>query len=317
MTTSFESRWRDMPVQPESPAFQRVDESHPLDFYLGRDASGEWVLLLITGEEPTSAREYQAIHVISRLRSDGRWALLFRLARPELEKIFALLCEDLVESSRTIPDPTHPASYVLARFARWQKLLERGHSGLLDEPAMRGLIGELLFLERQAIPSRGVREAVNGWVGPTGAERDFRFTEHECEVKTTHTGAHRVLISSAEQLDITEKTLDLFVVMLDSTEPETYPEAFTPLSLVERLRDAIESDHVALELFEARLMDAGFVARDEYAERAYIFRQFRAFHVTEGFPSIRRSFLPAGIGKVIWELELAAIVPYEFNPTPS
>lgn len=315
--TAFETRWREMPVHPESPAFQRVDASHPLDFYLGRDVSGEWVLLLVTDEQPKSSREYQAIHVISRQRGDGRWALLFRLMQGELEKLYALLCEDLVESSRSIQDPSRAASFVLARFARWQKLLERGQSGLLDEPAMRGLIGELLFLEQQAIPLKGLREAVNGWLGPTGAERDFRFSEQEFEIKTVHTGAHRVLISSAEQLDIADKPLDLFVVLLDSAEPEGHSDAFTPLEIVGRLREVIESDPTALELFEARLMDAGFVAREEYGERAYIFRQFRAFHVTEGFPSIRRSHLPAGIGKVVWELELASILPYEFTPTTS
>jgi hypothetical protein len=94
--TTFETRWREMPVHPERPAFQRVDESHPLDFYLGRESSGEWVLLLITEEHSKSSREYQAIHVVCRQRHDGRWALLFRLMRQELEKLFSLLCEDLV-----------------------------------------------------------------------------------------------------------------------------------------------------------------------------------------------------------------------------
>lgn len=303
-----------MPVHPESPAFQRVDESHPLDFYLGRETTGEWILLLITEERSKSSREYQAIHVICRQRNDGRWALLFRLMRPELEKLFSLLCEDLVESSRNIQDPALAASIVLARFARWQKLLERGQTGLLDEMAMRGLVGELLFLEKQAIPSRGLREAVNAWVGPVGAERDFRFPEHEYEVKTTRTGANRVLISSAEQLDLQAKLLDLFIVLLDDAEPESHPEAFTPLGIVGRLREAMESDPVAMEAFESRLMDAGFVMREEYGERAYIFRQFRMFRVAEGFPAIRRSQLPLGIGKVIWELELPAILSFELNP---
>jgi hypothetical protein len=75
----------------------------------------------------------------------------------------------------------------------------------------------------------------------------------------------------------------------------------------------LESDPVALEAFEAMLMDAGFVAREEYSERAYIFRQFRRFHIGEGFPAIRRSQLPIGIGKVTWELEIPAILSFELN----
>jgi hypothetical protein len=312
--TTFETRWREMPVHPERPAFQRVDESHPLDFYLGRESSGEWVLLLITEEHSKSSREYQAIHVVCRQRHDGRWALLFRLMRQELEKLFSLLCEDLVESSRNLQDPSKYASFVLARFARWQKLLEQGHSGLLDEAAIRGLIGELLFLEKKAIPSRGLREAVNGWVGPLSAARDFRFPEHEYEVKTIRLGTNRVIISSAEQLDLPVNLLDLFIVLLDDAEPESHPEAFTLLNIVGRLKELMESDSVALETFESRLLDAGFVMRDEYSERAYIFRQFRGFRVEEDFPAIRRSQLPVGIGKVSWELEIPAILSFELNP---
>jgi hypothetical protein len=311
--TAFETKWREMPVNPESPAFQRVDELHPLDFYLGKEVSGEWILLLITDERPKTSREYQAIHVICRERQDGRWALLFRLMNPELEKLFSLLCEDLVEASRNIQARALSATFVLARFARWQKLLERGQSGILEAEALRGLIGELLFLEKQAIPSKGLRAAVNGWVGPTGAERDFRFAEHEYEVKAIRTGAKRVVISSAEQLDLPAKLLDLFVVLLDEAEPGT-PAAFTPLGLVDRLKEALESDPIALEAFESKLMDAGFVTRHEYNERTYLFRQFRMFRVAEGFPAIRRSQLPRGIRKVVWELEVSAILSFELSP---
>jgi hypothetical protein len=311
--TAFETRWREMTVHPESPAFQRVDELHPLDFYLGKEVSGEWILLLITDERPKASREYQAIHVICRERQDGRWALLFRLMNPELEKLFSLLCEDLVESSRNIQDRSLSATFVLARFARWQKLLERGQSGILEDEALRGLIGELLFLEKQAIPAKGLREAVNGWVGPAGAERDFRFAEHEYEVKAIRTGAKRVVISSAEQLDLPAKLLDLLIALLDEAEPGS-PEAFTPLGLVDRLKEALESDPIALEAFESKLMDAGFVTRHEYNERAYVFRQFRMFRVAEGFPAIRRSQLPTGIRKVVWELEVSAILSFELSP---
>jgi hypothetical protein len=202
---------------------------------------------------------------------------------------------------------------VLARFARWQKLLERG-SDLLDESALLGLIGELLFLEKQVIPSKGLRNGVNGWVGPAGAERDFRFGEREYEVKTVGPTAKRVLISSAEQLDIAHNRLDLFVVSVEETLPGSHPEAFTPLDLIARLKDSFETDSVAFDLFDSKLLEAGFIPRDEYAERAYRFHHFRGFHVQENFPAIRRSELPQGIGKVLWELELTAVASFEFSP---
>jgi hypothetical protein len=313
--TSLETRWREMSAHPEGSAFQRIDDSHPLDFYLGRESSGEWVLLLITDECKASSREHHAIHIICRQRADGRWALLFRLMKPELGKLYSLVCEDLVESSRSNPDPSHPASFVLTRFARWQRLLERGHTGLLDDTSLRGLMGELLFLKTVMIPSRGEGEAINGWIGPCGADRDFRFPDHEYEVKTIRDGANRVLISSAEQLDLPTKLLDLVIVVMDDATPGSLPEALTPLDLVSELRHRLATDPISLDAFEAKLIDAGFVTRDEYGERAFILQRIRMFRVGEEFPAIRRSLLPAGIGKVSWELLIQEILAFEIPTT--
>lgn len=311
MMMSLENRWRAMPMHPDASAFQRIDESHPLDFYLGKDASGEWLLLLITDEQTNFTRENRAIQVFCRKRNDGRWALMFRLVRPELGKLFSLVCEDLVESSRGNPDPQHPASSVLARFIRWQRLLERGDSGLLDDAALRGLVGELLFLEKRAIPERGGREAVSSWCGPSGANRDFCFPDREVEIKTIRNGADRILVSSAEQLDHVGKSLDLGVVVLDDAVPESLPEAFTVVDLVGRLRHILATDPSTLDALDSKLIEAGLVLRDEYGERAFVFRRIRMFRVQDGFPAIRRSSLPQGIGKVTWELLVQSILPFE------
>lgn len=308
---SLENRWQAMPAQPAANAFQRIDDAHPLDFYLGRDVSGEWLLLLITAEPAGFSRETRAIQVLSRKRGDGKWAMLFRLMKPELGKLFALVCEDLIESSRCNPDPAHPSTFVLTRFARWQRLLERGDSGLLDDAALRGLVGELLYLESVLMPEWGGGQAVAGWSGPSGADRDFCFPDREIEVKTVREGADRILVSSAEQLDLAGKPLELALVVLDDALPGAVSEAFTLLDLVGRMKKALSSDQVALDLLESRLMDAGLVLREEYGERAFVFRRTRLFRVGEGFPSIRRSELPVGIGKVGWELLVQSILSFE------
>ncbi|MEW6131202.1 MAG: PD-(D/E)XK motif protein [Acidobacteriota bacterium] len=142
----------------------------------------------------------------------------------------------------------------------------------------------------------------------------YSFADHEYEIKTIRTGANRVLISSAEQLDLQINLLDMVIVLLDDANPGSHPDVFTPLDLVERLRASMQSAPAALEIFEARLIEVGFITREEYGERGYIFRQFRTFRVEEGFPAIRRSQLPVGIGKVSYELEVPAILPFERTP---
>ena len=309
--TSFESRWRSSTPNPDAALYQRIDDQHPLDFYLGVDAAGDWSLLLVSEEKPASFRSVQAIQVTSGKRHDGRWALNFRLTKPDLGRLFALLCEDLVESSRSIPEPSKPASHVLARFARWQRLLERGGSGLLDEAALRGLIGELLFLERLGERSSNFDAAVHCWQGPQGGIRDFVLSDCEFEVKTVRPGARYARISSAEQLDTSDRPVELVILELEGGGQSQASGSFTPVQLVERIRQRVEGEWSVLSAFDAKLLDAGFVQCEEYNAFAFSLVSVRHFCVPNEFPSIRRSRLPAAIGDVTWDIDLTAISGFE------
>jgi hypothetical protein len=307
----FEQRWQELDLPGEAPAYQRVDESHPLDFYLGRDLTGEWLLLLVTDQQPPASQNYQAIHVLSRLRHDGRWALVFRLVKPELARVFSHLCEDLVESSRNLPDPAKAVPFVMARFARWQRLLEKGRSGLLDLHELRGLLGELLFLEQRMIPMYGIEPAVNGWMGPLGADQDFALPDCHYEVKTIRDGAGTVRISSAEQLDLDAPELKLSVVILDDMAGPGGTDIFTPLDLVGRIRSRIESMPSSIQSFEEKLLAAGYLDREEYAAFRFSLRAVRQYRVEGNFPRIVRSDLSSGIGAVGYEIILATCQEFE------
>ncbi len=303
----FESRWETL--EPGR-GFQRVDEGHPLDFYFGLDVSGERVLLLVTEREVGVPAQTQAIQVLCRQRHDDRWALMFRLVRPELGRIFSHLCEDIIEFGRKLPEESKPAEAVIMRFARWQRLLERSYAGLLDESALRGLIGELMFLDRFALPTYGSIPALEGWVGPLDAEQDFRYPNGVFEVKTLRPGVTTVKISSAEQLEDAGRPLQLIAVTLNPAE-RIDNDAFCLPDVVTDMLKKFEHDPVALTLFEERLISAGYFDREEYRSHVYKFGGFRRFNVSEGFPRIVHSHLPSGIGRVMYDLDLAACLPFE------
>ena len=303
----FESRWETL--EP-SKGFQRVDEEHPLDFYLGLDVSGERVLLLVTDGDAEIPAQTQAIEVFCRQRHDGRWALMFRLIRPELGRVFSHLCEDLVEFGRMLPKDSKPAKAIITRFSRWQRLLERSHSGLLDESAIRGLIGELMFLVHFALPAYGPVPALEGWVGPLDAEQDFRYPDSIFEVKTLCPSALNVKISSAEQLEDAGCPFQLVTVVLNSSERGDAGSFCLP-DIVNDLRQRFEGDPLVRMLFEERLLSAGYLDHEGYQNHIYQSGGFRRFCVKEGFPRIVRSSLPAGIGRVTYELNLAACLTFE------
>ncbi|MGV8120417.1 MAG: PD-(D/E)XK motif protein [Candidatus Xenobiia bacterium LiM19] len=306
---SFESRWESL--EPGR-GFQRIDQTHPLDFYLGVEDSGERVLLLVTDREVDIPSQSRAIQVLCRRRHDGRWALIFRLIHNELNVIFSHLCEDIVKFCRNLPEGKEPTAAVLRRFIHWQKLLERDRMGLLDETSIRGLIGEILFLYHSALPFYGAFPAVEGWVGPLDAINDFHFSDRIVEVKTHKPGSSKVIISSAEQLEHSDIPLHLVAVALSSAARGT-GESFCLPEIVETVRHEIENSIAATQLFEERLLSAGYFERDEYRGFIYRLDGFRYFNVTDGFPRIIRSELPEGIGSVKYELDLAACGSFEIN----
>lgn len=306
---SFESRWESL--EPGR-GFQRIDQTHPLDFYLGVEDSGERVLLLVTDREIDIPSQTRAIQVICRRRHDDRWALIFRLTHNELKVIFSHLCEDIVKFCRDLPNGKEPTAAVLRRFIHWQKLLERDRMGLLDETAIRGLIGEILFLYHSAIPSYGSFPAVEGWVGPLDAIHDFQFSDRTVEVKTHKPGSSKVKISSAEQLENSDIPLHIVAVALSSADRGT-SSSFCLSEIVETVRHELENNIAATQLFEERLLSAGYFEREEYRGFIYRFVGFRYFNVIDGFPRIIRSRLPEGIGSVKYELDLAVCGLFEIN----
>ena len=159
--TLIETLWVAIAGSPVSKGvFRLLDESHPLDLYAGLDQDNRRVLMLVTQLPPEELPPTGAVEVTVHLRRDGEYAVLFRLARTELNEIFGRLCQDLVDSTRAATKENGAAA-LFQRLNRWRRLLEPGRVGLSDSE-LRGLYGELWFLWTMAIPVHGAVDAVNG-----------------------------------------------------------------------------------------------------------------------------------------------------------
>ena len=222
--------------------------------------------------------------------------MLIRLKKQELGVPFrASVRTWLTESAGT--GGMSPAEFLLRRLARWHKLLQMDRTGLSDAAA-KGLIGELLFLQRHAIPHSGIAPAVDGWVGPEGALQDFRISGNLIEVKTCQLGTERITISGVGQLDA-DGPLYLVVVVL-SPSPQGAPDTMTLCHLVRQLRELIEVDLAAASEFELRLAHARFNDDDKAASVTYMVNDVRAYQVRPSFPRItpqilRRVYLMSGM----------------------
>ncbi|RKQ57835.1 putative PD-(D/E)XK family protein DUF4420 [Vogesella indigofera] len=306
---TLDQRWNELQPANKDDVFQLLDPDHPLDFYIGRDARGGRSLLLLTTDTPPAPKEYRAIRIQTFQRPDGRWSLLFRLTSPELTQLFTWLCQDLVEAGRRVVDPARPVAVLMKRFANWQRLMASGHNGLMDENRIRGLCGELLFLEQQLLPVFGGLASVTGWVGPERAHQDFQMCDKAWEIKTIRPGSTTVRISSEHQLDSKARPIELVVVSLADLQSSS-PDGFTLNRLADRLYESLAGDLEAQDLFLQRLAAYGYIRRPEYDSRYYRVTACEAYVAGDGFPALAPSGLPSFISQVTYDLDLAGCKPY-------
>lgn len=301
--------WKILLESVDRPSFRRVDDMHPWDLYGVIDQTNERGLMLVADEEPPAPPEYETLDVVSSRRADGRWVLVIRLVRPGLESIFAHLCDDLVEASRGRTGGAGQAQFLLSRMGRWRRLLDPLRSGL-SEQELRGLTGELVYLERVAIPEWGAKVAVAGWVGPLDAPQDFDLPGRRVEIKAVRAGAARVTISSLQQLDSGGAPLELCLVCLEPGQ-DGGPGSFKVGDLVRSVESLAEADPSAAADLAKRLAAAGLDPNSDCNSAVFAFRGIRVFDVGEGFPRIIAGSVAGGVATVRYEIDIASCAKYE------
>jgi hypothetical protein len=228
------------------------------------------------------------------------------------EEMFLLLCQDIIEATRESLSEQELVKEIVARTWMWHRFLQKGTTGLLTADEQRGLMGELIALEQLSMPVLGQGKAVEGWTGPVGTARDFEYGSTCLEVKSKRAPSLPfVKINSEFQLD--ESGLDsLFLLVVDVTA--TSDSSGQTLNLmVDRLHRSLEFDGETLELFYERLTAAGYLSVHDYSEWQWSVGDIRFFEVTDAFPSVRHSKLPAGISSVEYQLSVQQCRPFEVD----
>jgi hypothetical protein len=287
-------------------AYSLIGEDHPVGLFLGLERGCRAVMVLCP-RQPPETPPLAAIDVEVRPRHNGGWALVLRLDRPELKAVFSHLVADLEEATRS--DPSDPGGVVVRRLARWQRLLSRRASMLLEEHELRGLAGELAFLSREAVPVLGPLRAVTGWKGPFGSPKDFIFDAVEIEVKAVRRLQRAVTVSSLEQLTDAGRPLFLWVCEVEPADEQDEHAVPFP-DVVTATRAQLAAVPAAAEMFDSSLVEAGYIERPEYAKVFLRFEQSITYRVGGAFPRLTRDGVSAGIVSCRYEVMTAALEPY-------
>lgn len=289
---------------------RRVDSNHPLDLFWARDHVGRYLFIYefcddagvdyrvpkLTGIDayilraPSSPRSYRLVLALSE-RTD--WELFFSLAN------------DLVYATRSAKPSRVAVSIILRRLARWQEFLQRARKKLLSEEAIKGLIGELLFLRDKLHPTFGISQSVQFWQGPEDHPQDFNVGDTAIEVKCqAGTTQPTVRITSVEQLNPQLPLMYLCVYTLGRTTSDNPDRVNLPL-LIGSIRELLcDEGSSQLERFNDLVYGMGYIEASEYEDFNYIQTDVSTFAVRDGFPRVQTCDLKPGIVQLTYSIRL-------------
>lgn len=312
MKTSIERAWdaalekvRVTPPEDDGYLIFLLDDMAEKKVYGGVDAEHNVVLAVEVESKPPSTTLKSGALDYFRIRRDGfnTWLMTLRLRRPELLPVFGRLCQDLIDEIGGTGEEGALIRLVHRRLALWQRLFDQSGAGLLEPHQVMGLLAELLFME--SVLDAGVRrpsEVAAAWVGPSGADQDFRFSGEAVEVKAVGPGARGVTVSSLRQLDgILPVSLSIWTMRPASNDE---PGAVTLNKMAARLEQRFIPDSNALGVFRDSMLEAGYIEHPQYDEIAFEPLQAERFVVDEAFPRLTNATVPDGITAATYVLSL-------------
>lgn len=290
--------------------FQRIDEEHILDIYIGKDSTAQKTLFMISEQEPPIILSSQIIRVFVGQRHDKTWGISFSLLDNSFEELFYHFCSDIVESSRDIQKKELGARYICERYSQWQDMLSKNKSGMLSFSVIKGLVGELVFLKEHLFPLYGKEKAIHAWIGPEGADQDYICDAKWYEIKSLVSGADTVHISSIEQLDSANNG-ELVLIYLDRSSYSDIGK-ITINQLYETIYKEIDSFELKKD-FSKKLLSLGYYNRYEYEEYIFHNNGYVRYHVDETFPCLRRNDILASVVNAKYELSISSINCYKIG----
>ena len=292
----------------------RVTGKTGVAVFWGRDATAQCLLIIELDGDHTAQyrRDVVSLHGIDvDLRNSdvvGRQRFVLTLASHIDSDLFLGLCETLIGSLETVTDPAAALAVALAHLRRWKAFLAGRNARILSPEEVRGLFGELDVLRRLYHDTLPQADAVDAWLGPDGSHQDFIFGDRAIEVKSL-SGRERstVRISSEDQLESTLPELFLLIQRVTSMPDADQARSLNDMvTLIERELSTV----TAIEQFGNKLAGMGYTQLAEYDRPRFIASGLQGYRVTDGFPRLVRSAMPAGVTRVAYDIDLQAIAPF-------
>ena len=232
--------------------------------------------------------------------------LIIQLASNVNRDVFACLCNNLTSVIQNTGTEQKAVREVLNRLEKWKALFDRSTADGLSLSEQQGLYGELTYLSK-LLSHRFLSksDSLKVWVGSDRAMRDFQGNGWATEIKTSsNNNANQLTINGKRQMD--ETLLDkLYLYHLSLEVSRMNGETLN--GKVDEVRLLLADDAVALNYFDAKLFEAGYIdsQRHLYEDRCYKVRAEHIYHIDSCFPRIKEKELRNGINDVVYTIDVS------------
>ena len=194
------------------------------------------------------------------------------------------------------------------RWNMWRIAFKNSSNKILNENEIKGLIGELIFLNEYMIKKYGIERSIRSWQGPLNFHKDYEISENWYEIKAISNNSLTVNISSVEQLESNFKG-ELDIVILEQAN-ELVNECVSLNKLISIINNKIDNIDVK-RIFWNKLDNIGYLYDEEYDKYNYRVIDINRYRVEDDtFPRILRKELKKGIINVSYEVALNDIDSY-------
>lgn len=222
-------------------ASKRVDEvlnPRQRDLHWSLNETGNPALLIGYDADERCADSMPYFKGIATGEDRQRHLIVIALQDSAMRDAFLKVCIDIISVLQNVPKGQQRHA-VIIRLERWAYFF-RGKKAKLTEEEQKGLIAELVCLQRVTLKMLEPKAALRSWVGPQRAVHDFVFGQTSIEVKSNRgAGTPNITISSSSQLSVNDdEALFLYVVEVNQASSPT-KGAHSPITSVTRVNHSI------------------------------------------------------------------------------
>lgn len=286
--------------------FKLISTVRAVQVFKGIDLDGNSSLVIIFNHKPEL--ELKTAKMRSKIVEKKEEFRLFVSLQDDdevLSDVFDIFVTDIVDHLEKAKDEAEVVERVGQRFNYWSELFKKIQKNRLDEKWIRGIWGELYFLDKFLIPKAGTEEAVKSWVGPEKTNQDFITNDKIFEIKTCLQNANTVKISNNNQLS--RKMYLTVLTVAKSSEMDK--ESLNLYDLIEEISKQL-TNATLLQIFQEKLLHLELFPIGNakiYDAFAYKFENIEHHYVSDEFPFIDDQQVPSAVLKYSYELILSEI----------